>query len=370
MSKKERDFKILWLSVPGIGRVTFTGIKIFAQSHNLSLQELWEDSGKHAEGLKLSKRKQIELEKFKKNYSVNSYLDSLAEKNIQVVLENDENYPQLLSGLDDRPPILFCRGNISLLKHERPFGVVGTRRITSYGRQVTKLLTQALVERGFLITSGFMYGVDSVAHKVAMQFKGPSIGVLGFGFDNFSPLSQAQFAREFIEVGNLLITEYAPHLSAHPGSFPLRNRIVAGMSVGILVTEAAKKSGSHITAHRALDYGRFVGAVPGPITNEYCEGTKWLINQGAKLVSCVDDIAEDLEFFNEKCQMKNGKSSFNVKFTNLIEEKIYESLQVESMSADQLVKEIDLEIGEVNQALTMLELQGLIISQGGLWLLK
>lgn len=172
--------------------------------------------------------------------------------------------------------------------------VVGTRHVTDYGRKVTYSLARDLATAGFTIVSGFMYGVDAIAHGAAIDAGGKTIGVLGFGFDYMYPKSHASLAKRMLETGNTLVTEFEPEVPAMPQNFPRRNRIVSGLCLGVVVTEAAKNSGSMITARLAVEQGREVFAVPGPIDSLYSEGTKELINLGAKLVTNVSDIVDEL----------------------------------------------------------------------------
>lgn len=173
--------------------------------------------------------------------------------------------------------------------------VVGTRQVTAYGRKVTWELTQSLVKKGFVIVSGFMYGVDAIAHRACIASGGKTIAVLGYGLEApFYPRSHAILAQEILDSGGCLVSEYEPHTQAIAQNFPKRNRIVSGLSLGVLVTEAAKHSGSLITARLAVEQGREVFAVSGPIDSPYSEGTKALVNLGAKLVTNVEDIVEEL----------------------------------------------------------------------------
>lgn len=205
----------------------------------------------------------------------------------------DPRYPRLLKEIPDPPETLYIEGKLNF--NARPaIAVVGTRKITPYGREMARRFTQELVRKGFLIVSGFMYGVDAVAHRTALELSGPTVGVLGFGFDYMYPKEHRSLAREMIERGNALITEYPPSVSPRPFNFPARNRIVSGMCLGVLVIEAAPKSGSKITAACAANQGREVFAVPGPVGSVYSEGTKELINLGAKLVTSVDDILAEI----------------------------------------------------------------------------
>ncbi len=175
--------------------------------------------------------------------------------------------------------------------------IVGTRQITPYGRYVTQQFTKELVAAGFVIVSGFMYGVDAVAHETCIDNGGKTIAVLGYGLDApYYPRSHALLAKKLLAHGSCLVSEYAPHVHAHASHFPRRNRIVSGLSLGVLVTEAAVRSGTMITARLAAEQGREVFAVPGPFDSLYSEGTKELVNQGAKLVTSIHDIVDELHF--------------------------------------------------------------------------
>ncbi len=199
----------------------------------------------------------------------------------------------LLSQIDDPPKRLYVRGKLP--DFSKPMiAVVGTRHVTDYGRKVTYSLARDLATAGFTIVSGFMYGVDAIAHGAAIDAGGKTIGVLGFGFDYMYPKSHASLAKRMLETGNTLVTEFEPEVPAMPQNFPRRNRIVSGLCLGVVVTEAAKNSGSMITARLAVEQGREVFAVPGPIDSLYSEGTKELINLGAKLVTNVSDIVDEL----------------------------------------------------------------------------
>lgn len=211
---------------------------------------------------------------------------------ITIVKLGDADYPVLLAEISDPPAVLYIKGKLNALAPM--IGVVGTRHVTEYGRRVTKGFTRALVRYGFTIVSGFMYGVDACAHSAAIESGGTTVGVLGFGFEYMYPKSHLSLVQQMTTAGNCLITEYAPWEPPRSANFPRRNRIVAGMSLGILVTEAASRSGSRITARLAADQGRGVFAVSGPIDSPFSEGTKDLVNLGAKLVTKAQDILDEL----------------------------------------------------------------------------
>ena len=206
-----------------------------------------------------------------------------------------KQYPALLRQIPDPPQKLYRVG--PLPDPTLPtIAVVGTRHVTDYGKQVTWELTTQLVRFGFVIVSGFMYGVDAVAHEACIEAGGKTIAVLGYGLEApFFPSSHALLARKVLASGGCLLSEFEPHQGARPQNFPKRNRIVSGLSLGVLVTEAAIKSGSLITARLAGEQGRELFAVPGPMNSPYSEGTKILVNMGAKLVTNIDDIVEELK---------------------------------------------------------------------------
>ncbi len=204
--------------------------------------------------------------------------------------------PELLSEIPDPPTQLHIRGSWPDEKFPR-IAVVGTRHVTSYGRMVTQRFTKDLVNAGFVIVSGFMYGVDAIAHETAIDCGGKTIAVLGYGLEApYYPRSHARLAEKILSHGSCIVSEFDSRTVAIPENFPRRNRIVSGLSLGVLVTQAGVKSGSLITARLAVEQGREVFAIPGPIESPYSEGTKELINLGAKLVTSIRDIVDELQF--------------------------------------------------------------------------
>lgn len=221
---------------------------------------------------------------------------SLPKAKIVAIHPHEAGYHFLLNQIPDPPKVLHCLGRLPD-PNEKCIAVVGTRQITPYGIEATQKITKELVEAGYTIVSGFMYGVDAWAHKVALDCHGKTIGVLGFGFDHMYPQSHAALARQMLASGNTLLTEYPLTQGPTRYTFPRRNRIVAGMCWGTVVIEAGVASGSKITARLASEYGRSVFAVPGPIDSPFSEGTKELVNLGAKLVTSAADIIEDMPNF-------------------------------------------------------------------------
>lgn len=212
---------------------------------------------------------------------------------ITIIDRDSQFYPKLLGQISDPPVVLYVKGNLNLVS-KPSIAIVGTRKATPYGLEATRVFTKQLVEAGFVIVSGFMYGVDAQAHMCAIEEGGRTIGVLGFGFEHMYPESHRSLAKKMLANDETLITEYPYWQRPSAGSFPARNRIVSGMSLGVLVTEAAAKSGTKITARLAAEQGREVFAVPGPFNSEFSQGTKELVNLGAKLTTSIDDILEEI----------------------------------------------------------------------------
>lgn len=198
----------------------------------------------------------------------------------------------MLSEIFDPPILLFARGSVELLQ-TLMLGIVGTRRPTPYGVSVAERITEDLAKLGFTISSGMARGVDTVAHKAALKCDGNTVAVFGCGIDQIYPTENRKLAETLMTKG-LVVSEYPMGAPAYPQNFPVRNRIISGMSLGILVVEGAQYSGSAITARLAMEQGREVYAVPGNITSTASWGPNLLIKQGAKLVQEASDVAEEL----------------------------------------------------------------------------
>lgn len=218
--------------------------------------------------------------------------DRARDLSASIVLWPDPEYPALLRSIIDAPLVLYCRGDLSLLQSPG-FAVVGSRKATRHGRSVAEYMSRCLSACGIAIVSGMALGIDRVAHEAALARIGRSIGVLGTGIDLlYPPDNMAVF--DAMERLGLLISEFAPGTVPHAGNFPIRNRIISGLSLGVLVVEAAQRSGSLITARLALEQNREVYAVPGPALDAHCLGCQDLVRQGARAVFCAEDVLRDL----------------------------------------------------------------------------
>lgn len=279
------------------------------------------------------------------------YLEKLESKGIKLITIEDEEYPEKLRRISDAPFFLFCKGDLSLLK-EKSIAIIGSRSPSNYGRIVTERFAGDLAKSGVVIVSGLAYGVDGIAHRKTLDEKGKTIAVLGGGFDKIYPAEHTNMAKEIAEKG-LLISEYRPEVSATKFSFPQRNRIVAGLSDGVLITEASAKSGTIITKDFALDNGIIVYAVPGNITSEKSHVPNEIIAtmQGSCAV-CADDILKDLGL-----DKKTSKH-----FVQLMDEEaiIVELLSSGEKDIEYLSEKVDFDIKKLNSLLTTLEIKSII----------
>ena len=271
------------------------------------------------------------------------------------------SYPPLLSRIHSPPLALFVLGNPELLLAPQ-IAVVGTRNPTVQGISNTQALCAALCEQGLTITSGLAIGIDGEAHRAALNAKGYTIAVTGTGLDRVYPPTHRQLAHQ-IAVSGALVSEHLPHEPQHRGSFPERNRIIAGLSLGTLVIEAAAKSGTLITARYALDEGREVYAVPGSIHSPLSKGCHGLIKQGAKLVEGIEDIMDDLPQLGRALVDRSQRPTA----TPLDEENqlFLQHIDYELTSIDTIVTRSQLTVEAVTNKLLTLELEGWIINSVG-----
>jgi DNA processing protein len=225
---------------------------------------------------------------------VDKLLSEYSSQNIHLITIFDDNYPERLKTIYQPPWVLFAKGDMSLLNYQQSLAVVGSRKASEYGLKAIEYLFSELVEKGIMIVSGLAQGIDAHAHKTAIRLGGRTTGVIAGGFSNIYPKENIKLA-EYMMEKQLVISEYPPSTPPQKWHFPMRNRIISGLSMGTLVIEARKKSGSLITAEFALNEGREVFAVPGSILTPNSDGVHDLIQQGAKLIRNPQDILEELQ---------------------------------------------------------------------------
>lgn len=353
--------------VSGLGPISIRRVIEFTQEKNLSMDVFWKNIEKFVKELPLSERVCDALVTTSTQVDPNEIWQGILEKGCQVISLLDDTYPGLLKQMESPPIVLYAKGDISLLKSSC-LAVVGTRKVTSYGRLATAHFTQELVRKKHTIVSGFMYGVDAIAHRTAIDNQGKTIGVLGYGFDYMYPKSHTHFFNDVLVAGGCFVTEFSPEIGPIPTNFPQRNRIVAGLSRGVLVTEAAAESGSKITAQLAAEMGREVFAVSGPFTSPFSEGTKQLVNIGAKLVTKIEDISEELENSTTQALLSTKVHDlplFQPAFDSIEESQIYELLRVSEKEAGEIVEELTMSLSGVLTTLSMMEMNGVIVQEKG-----
>jgi DNA processing protein len=294
----------------------------------------------------------------------------LSEPGHYLVTFDDADYPTLLKEIPDAPIVIYAHGQPELLNSVQ-FAVVGSRNPSVTGRRLAQEFSYQLAECGMSITSGLALGIDYCSHIGALNATGKTIAVLGNGPDSIYPARHKELAQRVIEYG-LIISEFSTGTKPIPGNFPRRNRIISGMSVGVLVVEAALQSGSLITARHALDQGREVFAIPGSIHNPLARGCHALIRQGAKLVETVNDILEELAPLVQAADVTgqdikpdaNNQSGLDEDYKLLLDNIGYEPVTV-----DNLIDRTGLTADVVSSMLLILELKGIIESRlGGIYL--
>lgn len=288
----ETQYWIAFSVCPGIGPVRFQLLlDYFGTAKNA-----WHASVNDLRSIHMPSRLVDDFVHFRSSYDFDVYAKKLLALHVTALILTSAKYPKLLKQIPDAPFVLYIKGRKpdQPINLERTIGVVGTRKITPYGRAVTKRLVRGLVSHGFTIVSGLAYGVDAVAHQTAMDEGGKTIAVLGCGIDIVAPASNARLYADIAGGSGAIISEMPLGVRPDKSLFVLRNRIISGLSLGVVVTEGSENSGSLITARNATEQGREVFAVPGPITSVYSRGTALLLKNGAKLVESVDDIIEEL----------------------------------------------------------------------------
>lgn len=276
---------------------------------------------------------------------------------VPLTVESPE-YPELLLQTSQPPWVIYTRGSIELLKLPT-IAVVGTRTPTVYGKRMAESLCRDLSVAGICIVSGLAKGIDGIAHQGGLRGPGRTIGVLGCGIDVIYPKEHTFLYHEILEQG-LLLSEYPPGMGAAPGMFPLRNRIIAGISLGTLVIEAALKSGSLITSDMALDESRDVFAVPGPVSSPKSAGTNRLIQNGAKLVTNADDLLIEYRHVIGWDPNRSGRTANTTPHGQILspeEERVLALITEEPATIDDLVERLQTNFGHLHAILLSLQLK-------------
>ncbi|MDO8503500.1 MAG: DNA-processing protein DprA [bacterium] len=371
----EREAWIAFSAFPFIGPARFSLLRKFFGS----AKKAWKAPVGKYKQIGFSDSLVNNFENFRKEFDIASYLLRLKRLGVKTILLEDKDYPELLKKIEDSPRLLYVRNGESTTHSTRSarsgqasikgwseiaVAVVGTRKATAYGKEVAERLVTGLVDNGVTIVSGLALGIDAIAHRAALDAGGRTIGVLGCGLDQIYPPANRQLGEKMLSSGQgIIVSEYPLGYPALPQNFPIRNRIVSGLSLGVLVIEGAEKSGTLLTASNAASQSREVFAVPGPITSPVSKAPHFLLKNGAKLVEKVEDILEEL---NLESRIKNYESRRILPETKE-EEKILEILEKDSLDIDTLVRISGLDTGKVLGTLTSMELKGMVKNIGGVY---
>lgn len=296
------------------------------------------------------------------NLNVDKIAQTLEKEKTVCLTRDDPNYPTLLKTIYDPPFCLFVRG--TLREDDFYLAAVGTRKYSAYGKQVTEELIAPLASQGITIVSGLAFGIDSIAHEATLRANGRTVAVLGSGIDqaHIYPVAHARLADQIISAGGAIISEYPPGSGPTRYTFPERNRIIAGMSLGTLVVEAAEQSGALITAQCAIDNGREVFAVPQNITSRTSIGPNNLLKAGAKVVTKAEDILDALNLHHIAEYVTNKE----IIPDSQTEAELLKHLSREPVHVDLLIKNSGLPSPSVNSALILMEMKGKVRNLGGM----
>ncbi|PVY94626.1 DNA processing protein [Ezakiella coagulans] len=351
-----------------LNSINLSNKKIIAIKESLeNISEIFEMTKNDFMSLEILKEKDIDYILENKNYDklewTKEYYRNLG---VHVMTIEDEDYPYSLKNIEDAPQILYIKGELKPEDHIA-LAVVGSRRLSDYGKEATKFIASEISKLGITVVSGMADGADSIAHRAALKENNRTIAVMGTGIDVIYPQKNKVLYGEISEKG-AVITEFPAKMKGAPYNFPRRNRIISGLSLGVVVVEAKEKSGTLITASFAAEQGRDVFAIPGNINSIYSKGTNKLIQDGAKLVMGVEDIVSEIRELRELAEPKKEKKSTN--FTD-VQNLIINELQNGEANVDKLIARTGLDVTTLQVTLAELELMDFIVStRRGTYMLK
>jgi len=350
-----------WLAlnrIDGLGKVGYARlIERFGSPEKVFQTDLGDLQS--IEGIR--KNTALDIVKFKKSEKIDRELDELEKQKVGVLTLNNPLYPFLLAKIHDPPPYLYYKGSPSI-QDGRSLAVVGSRLASPYGIKMTERLAWGLSQKGLTIVSGMARGIDTAAHQGALMAQGRTVAVLGSGLDVVYPPENTKLFDRIVELG-MVCSEFPLGTLPERQNFPIRNRIISGLALGVVIVEATSRSGSLITARLALEQGREVFAVPGSVESFKSSGTHSLIKQGAKLVEHAQDILEELHWEESPKKVEQGpKIEFTERSPSLSpkEKQIWDLLSNGSLHVDQMVRQAGIGISPMLSLLLEMELKGLI----------
>lgn len=349
----DRPYWVAFHHVPYVGPASMRRLL----EHFGSLEQAWTVDARRLRAA-LTERAVESFASIRHELDVNLLMEQLERDNISVLTLADESYPRLLREIPAPPPVLFYRGTL-VPEDESAVAVVGTRKVTPYGRAMAEALGAGLAQAGVTVVSGLALGVDGIAHQAALNAGGRTIAVLGGGLNHLYPYQHKKLAAQ-IEASGAVLSDYAPNRKPDGPQFPARNRIISGLSVGVVVVEAAERSGALITVDFAADQGRDVFAVPGPVGALRSAGCNKLLREGARLVRSADDILADLQFAGTP----PGVAVQQALPLGESERRILSLLTSEPQHIDEICELAALSSPETGAHLLTMELQGLVRNTG------
>lgn len=326
-----------------------------------TLEKAWNASDEQLRDIGFDIRAIQSLNEVRQNFDLDQYVRQVETSGVGVVTWGSPEYPELLREIPAAPPLIFLRGQLEPIDRWA-VAVVGTRRLTAYGRQVTRDLVAGLVVNGITVVSGLARGIDAVAHRTALEDGGRTIAVMASGIDKVYPPEHRDLAREIVAGRGAVISDYPFGAEPESNHFPARNRLISGLSLGVIVIEAGERSGALITARFALEQNREVFAVPGNIHSPVSVGTNRLIQQGGKLVMRVEDILEELNL-----RMAAEQAVAQVVLPETAEEAaLMSQLSSQPIHVDELGRLTGMPMSLISSTLTMMELKGMVQQVGGM----
>jgi DNA processing protein len=350
MTNKELKYWVGFNIIPGIGRVKFSQLESFFGN----IQNAWKAGLGDLKQAGLDSNTLQAIETFRTKISLEEEMDNLKKCGVSAYTFHDPEYPARLKEIYDYPPLIYVKGEI-ISQDNWCVAVVGTRKATLYGRQVTEEIVSDLAQNKITVISGLARGIDTIAHHSALKANGRTLAVYACGVDTIYPPENADLACRISKQG-AVVSEYPLGAKPRPDNFPRRNRIMSGMSLGTLVIEADESSGAIITAHMALEQNRDVFAVPGSILSPMSRGTNRLIQEGAKLVRNCTDILEELNLTVSSQQIELKE----IIPTSETEALLLKQLTAEPTHIDQVCRNSGLPISTVSSNLAIMELKGLV----------
>ncbi len=349
---------------PGVGPIRF---KLLLDFFENDVAAAWKADSKHLAEAGLDKKTIEKLIAHRSEVTPQHELEILEKKRIRVMTWKDATYPPLLRKIEYAPPVLYLYGTFTEDDRHFTLGIVGTRKMSTYGRQVTERFSTELAQGKITVVSGLALGVDTVAHTAALDAGGRTLAILACGLDTIYPPSNRSLATRIVESGQgALISTFPLGVRPDAGNFPARNHIISGLSLGVLVTEAPPTSGALITANSALNQGREVFAVPGGIFSLASGGANKLIQDGAHPVTSTRDILEQLNIHVIPSDEETREQLKTISPDNAEERALLPLLSLEACHIDELIRQSGLEANVVSSTLTMMELKGMVKQMGGM----